>query len=272
MLNYELMRPMFEAFQVNQKNATGIIQWMLNSAWPELYWQLYDSFLMPNGAYFGAKKANQPIQIIYNYGDENVYLVNNSLNDLENLSAEIQIFDIDSNLILSENINLNIEKESYKKIFDIPKTLALTKVYFVDARIYCKSKDLIANNFYWLSTQNDVMDYEAKVEGWNYYTPSKQYADFKEIENMPKCEIKIEYEKTDKNNIAIKATNMNNKIAFFIEILLFDKNTNEVILPVLWDDNYFSLLPNENKTIEAKILKREILDNFEVRLKGWNIK
>ena len=272
MLNYELMRPMFEAFQVNQKNATGIIQWMLNSAWPELYWQLYDSFLMPNGAYFGAKKANQPIQIIYNYGDENVYLVNNSLNDLENLSAEIQIFDIDSNLILSEKINLNIEKESYKKIFDIPKTLALTKVYFVDARIYCKSNDLMANNFYWLSTQKDVMDYEAKVEGWNYYTPSKQYADFKEIENMPKCEIKIEYEKTDKNNIAIKATNMNNKIAFFIEILLFDKNTNEVILPVLWDDNYFSLLPNENKTIEAKILKREILDNFEVRLKGWNIK
>ncbi len=56
LLNYELMRPMFEAFQINQGKATGIIQWMLNSAWPEMYWQLYDSYLMPNAAYFAAKK------------------------------------------------------------------------------------------------------------------------------------------------------------------------------------------------------------------------
>ena len=35
-MNYELMRPMFEAFQVNKDNAMGVVQWMLNSAWPEM--------------------------------------------------------------------------------------------------------------------------------------------------------------------------------------------------------------------------------------------
>ena len=64
-LNYELMRPMFEAFSINRYKATGVIQWMLNSAWPEMYWQLYDSYLMPNGAYYGARKhANRSRQSI----------------------------------------------------------------------------------------------------------------------------------------------------------------------------------------------------------------
>ncbi len=42
---YEAMRPMFEAFRVNRSKTTGIIQWMLNSAWPSFYWQLYDYYL-----------------------------------------------------------------------------------------------------------------------------------------------------------------------------------------------------------------------------------
>ncbi|MFT6746211.1 MAG: exo-1,4-beta-D-glucosaminidase, partial [Glaciecola sp.] len=35
--SYEAIRPMYEAFRVNQPNTTGIVQWMLNSAWPETF-------------------------------------------------------------------------------------------------------------------------------------------------------------------------------------------------------------------------------------------
>ena len=66
-LNYELIRPMFEAFRVNKPKATGVVQWMLNAAWPKLYWQLYDWYLMPTGAFYGTKKACQQCQLIYNY-------------------------------------------------------------------------------------------------------------------------------------------------------------------------------------------------------------
>ena len=41
-INYEAVKAMFEAHVVNRPEATGVIQWQLNSAWPELYWQLYD--------------------------------------------------------------------------------------------------------------------------------------------------------------------------------------------------------------------------------------
>ena len=65
-INYESMRAMYEAFTSNKYNATGIVQWMYNSAWPKFWWQLYDYYLMPNAAFYGAKKACEPLHIQYN--------------------------------------------------------------------------------------------------------------------------------------------------------------------------------------------------------------
>jgi exo-1,4-beta-D-glucosaminidase len=95
-LNYELMRPMFEAFRANKGVATGIIQWMLNAAWPKMYWQLYDKYLMPTGAFYAARKACEPLHILYNYGDRCIYIVNDYLTAFRNLEATIRVLDINS--------------------------------------------------------------------------------------------------------------------------------------------------------------------------------
>ena len=76
--NYEAIRAMYEAFGVNVPKTTGIIQWMLNASWPKLYWQLYDYYLLPSGAYFGVKKGAAPTGVVYNYGDHGIYVVNQS--------------------------------------------------------------------------------------------------------------------------------------------------------------------------------------------------
>ncbi|HEX5552810.1 MAG TPA: glycoside hydrolase family 2 TIM barrel-domain containing protein, partial [Chitinophagaceae bacterium] len=80
-LNYEGMRAMFESFEANRFRATGIIQWMYNASWPKLWWQLYDYYLMPTGGFYGARKANEPVHISYNYGDHAVDVMNNTLQD-----------------------------------------------------------------------------------------------------------------------------------------------------------------------------------------------
>ena len=40
--NYEGIRAMFEAYSRNKYTSTGVIQWMLNNAWPSMIWHLYD--------------------------------------------------------------------------------------------------------------------------------------------------------------------------------------------------------------------------------------
>ena len=76
---YEGERAMFEAYGRNKYTATGVIQWMLNNAWPSLIWHLYDFYLRPGGGYFGTKKANEPLHVQYSYDDRSIAVVNSPL-------------------------------------------------------------------------------------------------------------------------------------------------------------------------------------------------
>ena len=58
-MTYDNQRSMFEAYARNKYVSTGVIQWMLNNAWPSLIWHLYDYYLVPAGGYFGTKKASE---------------------------------------------------------------------------------------------------------------------------------------------------------------------------------------------------------------------
>ena len=71
--SYESHRAMFEGYSRNKYNSTGLIQWMLNSAWPSNMWHLFDFYLQIGGSGFGAKKANaQPLHLLYSYDRPNV--------------------------------------------------------------------------------------------------------------------------------------------------------------------------------------------------------
>ena len=44
-MEYDSERAMFEAYSKNKYASTGVIQWMLNNAWPSMIWHLYDYYL-----------------------------------------------------------------------------------------------------------------------------------------------------------------------------------------------------------------------------------
>ena len=94
-LNYEGMRAMFEAFVARRPAATGIIQWMYNSAWPKLWWQLFDYYLLPNGAFFGARKACEPLHILFDLGTREVIVTNNAAKASGPVAASIQVLGLD---------------------------------------------------------------------------------------------------------------------------------------------------------------------------------
>src|ERR1051325_9178250 len=74
-MTYEGERAMFEAYRRNEYTSTGVIQWMLNNAWPSIYWHLFDWYLLPAGGYFGTKKANEPVHAMFSYDDRSVAVV-----------------------------------------------------------------------------------------------------------------------------------------------------------------------------------------------------
>ncbi|NIA31024.1 MAG: glycoside hydrolase family 2 [Actinobacteria bacterium] len=269
-LNYELMRPMFEAFQVNKKVATGIIQWMLNSPWPEMYWQLYDSFLLPNGAFYGARKACRPLHIAFNYGDNGIYMINDKFTPITNFKAQVRVLNIHSQKLLDEIVDVDVQPESSTLVFHLPEIENISTTYFLDLRLYDANGAEIDNNFYWLSTKKDVLDYEAKVEDWSFYTPSKEYADFTELNTLPHVKLEMKHNFRNNREAIVQVRNPANSIAFFIELKFADKRTGDTVLPAFWDDNYINLLPDETKEITVRFLKDVQIDLLELKADGWN--
>ena len=90
---YDSERAMFEAYSRNKYSSTGVIQWMLNNAWPSLIWHLWDYYLQPAGGYYGVKKACEPLHVMYSYDDRSVAVVNSMYQPGLNLSVTAKLFD-----------------------------------------------------------------------------------------------------------------------------------------------------------------------------------
>src|SRR5260370_39364516 len=93
-MTYEGQRAMFEAYGRNKYKSTGIIQWMLNNAWPGLIWHLYDYDLRPAGGYFGSKKALEPVHVQFSYDDRGVVVVSSTQEAQKGLRIVEKTYDL----------------------------------------------------------------------------------------------------------------------------------------------------------------------------------
>ena len=143
-------------------------------------------------------------------------------------------------------------------------------------RVYNKDNQEVDNSIYWLSTKKDILDYDAaKKLPWAFYTPTKQFADYTALDQLPKVKLNFDYQfiKSDESGeISLKVKNPSDAIAFFIFLDVVDQSTGKPILPVFWDDNYVTLLPGEERTYKAKYFLRDSgSEKPVIKVNGWNV-
>jgi exo-1,4-beta-D-glucosaminidase len=271
-INYENSRAMFEAHESNKFSATGVIHWMLNSAWPKLWWQLYDYYLMPGGAFFGTMKACEPIHILYNYNSGEIAAINNTLLSQNSLTAKIRVLNFDLSERYSQNISLSLPADQAVNILQIPEISNLDKTYFLDLKLFNGDK-IVSSNFYCLSTKQDVLD-TAKAN-W-MMTPVKDYADLTGLNKLEKVQLNVSSKFVGaggNDEVEVKLVNNTNKLAFQIVLSVTGGKTGEPVLPIQWEDNYFSMLPGEERVIKGSFSKTDLNGKTPVLLvSGWNIK
>jgi exo-1,4-beta-D-glucosaminidase len=255
--NYEAMRAMFEAFTIRRPATTGIIQWMLNSAWPEFYWQLYDYYLVPNGAFYGARDGSRPVNIAYDYSDRGVVVVNETDAELAGVTARMRIYDLESQMLLDESRTLDAGAGTLQRVLTLPEVgEAAGNAYFVDLRLIDAggaAEGPLATSLYWLSTRKDIPDWEGSL--W-YVTPLKQYADLTGLARMPRVELDAShaFESTgDGYELRVTLSNPTDRIAFFVGLEVVGAESGRIAAPALWSDNYVSLMPGEARSIRAWI-------------------
>ncbi len=267
-LGYECWRAMYEAHARNYPEATGVIGWMLNSPWPSLIWQLYDFYLNPNGAYFGSKKACEPLHIQYSYDDGTIWIVNTSMKKKDNLTVIVRVLTKNLREIINQTSKINIEEYSKVHITTIPKLKEISTVYFLHLSI-SEGTQIISKNFYWLSSQVDILE---EKDEW-FYTPLKRYANLSDLRNLPKTKIVSSHnieEKKDHIEVLVELENTSKNLAFFLRVFLVNDLSEEFLAPVYWNDNCISLLPSEKTSIKGIIPKIEDILNISVKIDGWN--
>ena len=147
----------------------------------------------------------------------------------------------------------------------------LDTTYFVDLRLTNDKNEIVSSNFYCLSTKKEILDYSKNT--W-FVTPVKEYADLTELNNLHKVDLQVKVnpiEKADKVEMNVEVENPSNSLALQVELNLFGGKNDEAIVPIFWEDNYFSLLPGEKRTITCYYYKAKNVSKPYIKVKGWNI-
>ncbi len=272
---YDGQRAMFEAYSRNKYTSTGVIQWKLNNAWPSLIWHLYDYYLQPAGGYFGTKKANEPVHIMYAYHDRSIAVVNNTYKPVNGMKASVRVLDFALRELFSREKAVNVVADGVQQeVFRIPEvTSDVTPLYFVRLSLMDATGKSLSSNFYWLSTKETKLDWD-KTD-CSLSTSIMSYEDMTSLMDLSETHLKATaHLRTRKDGVAVQVrlNNTSAVLAFQVRLAVEDGKTGEEALPVLWEDNYVSLLPGEERTIEARFAsERSIGSHPRLKITGWNI-
>jgi exo-1,4-beta-D-glucosaminidase len=269
---YEGVRAMYEAYSRNKYQSTGVIQWMLNNAWPSMIWHLYDYYLRPAGGYFGAKRAMEALHPVYGYDDHSIWVVSSQYEDTKGLKLTTKIYNLDMTEKFSHEDSLDAPADSTAKVFTLPAVEGLSSVYFVALRLTDLTGKQVGSNFYWLSTKPETLDW-AKSTWWT--TPTDSFADYTALAQLPKVKLRVSSRTERKGEESITRVTVENpskSLAFFVRLKVDKGSKGEEIIPVVWEDNYISLLPGEKREVTATYRATELgAAKAAVEVTGWNV-
>jgi exo-1,4-beta-D-glucosaminidase len=265
---YDGERAMFEAYARNKYDSTGVIQWMLNNAWPSMFWHLYDYYLAAGGGYYGARKACEPLHVQYSYDDRSVVLLNSTYAAVAGLQVKSTVYDLQLKPVFDREITMDAKPDTSTRAFSIPADALAGDLHFVRLTLTDSHGQEVSNNFYTIPAKRAEFDWD---HGDYRYTPALQEPDLTSLRDLPRAHVIAELLRSDDNaRIRIRLRNDSQNLAFQIALEALDQNETP-INPVFWSDNYVSLMPGESRTLTVR---RSVLGGPQIgsiALTGWNI-
>ena len=259
-------RAMFEAYGRNKYTSTGVIQWMLNNAWPSMIWHLYDYYLDAGGGYYGTKKACEPIHIQYSYNDRSVFVVNSEYLSAGRLDASATLYDLHMKELFAGHAAVESSADSSIKALTIPEDKFSTdsSLYFVQLTLKDNKGEIVSRNFYWIPTKPTQFDW-SKTD--YTHTPAISHEDFTALRQLPRAQVEASFEIEADGTWRVHLHNPSKALAFQIAVDAASKN-GSTITPMPWSDNYIELLPGESRILSAKPPQPE--PDASVVVSGWN--
>lgn len=259
--HYESTRAQFEAFAAGGwDNHKMTIYWMLNNHWPSFFGHIFDYYLRPGGAYYGAKKGLRPLSVVFdsyatgNHDQANITVANQTPRAQTGLTVRVRTYDLQGRVRDDRSAgNINVTPGGAVQAMTLPRVARDSSVYFVRAQLLDWTSKVISENVYWQSQRlDDVGDprndaaFELNQSSW---------ADMTALNTMTQVPLDVTASKSPNpsdNRVTIRLRNPSPQVAFFERAELTATPEGDEILPVEYSDNYVTVFPGETVELHGQ--------------------
>ncbi|MDD4592382.1 MAG: discoidin domain-containing protein [Parabacteroides sp.] len=249
-INYEGYRAIFEG---RSEHRRGMLLWMSHPAWPSMVWQTYDYYFDPTGAYFGCKKACEPIHIQWNPIRDDIEVVNYHAFNKKGIVAKAQLINSEGKVQWEKELTFDILEDQTVACFPLELPESLSPTFFIKLTL----------------TEN------GKLLSDNFYLRGKEEGNYQSLNKLPKVTLTENSSVKRVGNewfLSTKLKNDTNTPALIIRLKIEGSNTNTMILPAFYSDNYFSLMPGEEKEVSMRVYDADTKGEIpRIEICGFNI-
>lgn len=257
-------RSIWECWTYNRENngdrfTTGVWFWYHNSPTRQVCGRMWDWSLEPTAALYYSQDAHEPIHAQYDFL-KNTVSVNNEFYTPFEGAVSMRVFNLDMTLKYEKKIPVTVGSDTVANdVIKAELPSDLSPVHFIRLDVTDAAGKPVADTFYWRST--DV------YKGPKTYT-GPLYAGFEDIKKLPEAALSTKVKKKD-GKYVVTLKNPSDALAFMIRVKLADPKTEKPIRPSFYTDNFFSLLPGEEKTVEIE--SYEPVPSADVVIDAWNV-
>jgi hypothetical protein len=244
-------RAMFEA---RSRDRMGVLLWMSHPCWPSFVWQTYDFYFEPTAAYFGCKKASEPLHIQWNRATGFIEVVNLSGGNQTGLTAQLEILDLFGSKAAAKSTSVDSPEDSVQPAFPLPPVSDLNPVSYLRLTL-SKGATVLSTNFYMRGVQED---------------------DYRAIRELPKITLTAATTTQRNGDTWLLTTTLENPTqtpALMVRLKAVRETAGDRILPAIYSDNYIALMPGERRTLTTEVNHADTrAQRPKIVLSGFNLR
>ncbi|MCW0481418.1 glycoside hydrolase family 2 protein [Gaoshiqia sediminis] len=254
LVNYNQYRALMEGFSSHMWDwYTGSIIWKTQNTWTALRGQMYDYYLDPNACLYGLRNGSEPLHVMCNPVTKMVSVVNNGFTEQNDLMLVAKAYDMKGNENFITQVIVYINPSSTKPIMSVAGSLKQaggdTDGSFLLLQLQNQKQEVLSENLYWFPNAAGV---------------------YSGLQAMPASKLQVSAKIVENNKVVVMLKNPEDApVAFFNRLAVVDAETLERVLPVFANDNYVSVVPGAEKTIELECPQASG-NNWKISVEGWN--
>jgi hypothetical protein len=247
MMNYVTYRAMFEGFHAALwTRNSGRLLWMTHPAWPSNSWQIYSSDYDTHAAYFGVKKACEPIHAQLNLPDFGLAVINTTRETRPGLTLRSRILSLEGRTLAERSDRLDAAANQVTSLapLELKKHLDQGQMVIVALTLSDAKRAAISENLYW---------------------QGRDETSHRQLNALARQSISVST-RAEGDVLNVELVNRGNAPALNTKLTLVDAR-GQRILPAYYSDNYLTLLPGEPRRVQIRHSGKDA----RVTVRGWNV-